>query len=162
MRMRIAKADSRNNETASGLIMGLTHQETLGLPSAACLLHSSQLLNCISAAIKTRPLFTRPFSCVANTFQDSSGQMYKRYTTRAALSVSWSQSRKLQEILQDTFWTFVTNVRRVFSGLPQGNMCARLPPDTDLGVVSYFRRGFLNRLSAPFIRAYCLLYGTGQ
>ena len=35
-------------------------------------------------------------------------------------------------------------------------------PDTDLGVVSYFRRGFLNRLSAPFIRAYCLLYGRAQ
>ena len=48
--------------------------------------------------------------------------------------------------------------------LSRGAICelAAPPTDTDLGVVSYFRRGFLNRLSAPFIRAYCLLYGTGQ
>ena len=48
--------------------------------------------------------------------------------------------------------------------LSRGAICElEAPPtDTDLGVVSYFRRGFLNRLSAPFIRAYCLLYGTGQ
>ena len=61
MRVRIAKAGSRNNETASGLIMGLTHQETLGLPSGGCLVHP-QLLNCIPDAISPKQCSLGPQS----------------------------------------------------------------------------------------------------